>query len=583
MTPNNAKIVKCPYCGAKKELMSLGSGNTFGAQYWSDLKVKAPMLPNISPVQKCAECGKYYLEYKQEASEGEKYSFEDGKLTYWEWKEAYGQLCDEGIDEEDLLNVRGWLVQSFNDFFYRGEEIIMPPQDECLFIKGVINELINTINWSETFDPLFPGGVSFGDPAQEELVWSSKLSPLLKAELYREAGEFQKCKELLLSFQGKSINTFDAQLCYGIKEQMEKGESAVFKFYDDREEEEKMRRERAAQKGFKQCSNGHYYQGDHCPFCRPDQKNKKAAPSPFVKVCDNHHVYITKLSKCPICGSTIVVDKYNWGTDTIDYRTICLINPILVKIKDRESSNISQIIVHFSRGNKYGYAFSDGCSSIQNNIDIEPDEDIQLGETIIKGKELMRMCDVILDNHLSFMVHNVEERTSLQKQELEGEKNNTGNSYRQCPNGHYYQGEECPYCKSTKGPLKTKNIKICPRGHGYSEEEQKCPFCDDDRVIRKMLFHNITEISAGFLYEKEGVQLPISEFEIDEQSMTGDNIHIRIHYTEYFKYDYGLSRGDSYVSVSPKSSVILKGDDFSDTFTGCEFYKMCDELFEKKK
>ena len=50
MTISNANIVTCPYCGAKKELMSLNSSNNIGAQYWSDLKTIAPMDPKISPV-----------------------------------------------------------------------------------------------------------------------------------------------------------------------------------------------------------------------------------------------------------------------------------------------------------------------------------------------------------------------------------------------------------------------------------------------------------------------------------------------------------------------------------------------------
>ena len=49
--------VKCPFCGTKKELMTLVSGNTFGAVYWSDNKRIAPMLPTVSPVQKCSNCG----------------------------------------------------------------------------------------------------------------------------------------------------------------------------------------------------------------------------------------------------------------------------------------------------------------------------------------------------------------------------------------------------------------------------------------------------------------------------------------------------------------------------------------------
>ena len=47
-----ARILTCPHCGAKKEVLSLLSGNTFGQQVWSDNKTIAPMLPRVSFVQK---------------------------------------------------------------------------------------------------------------------------------------------------------------------------------------------------------------------------------------------------------------------------------------------------------------------------------------------------------------------------------------------------------------------------------------------------------------------------------------------------------------------------------------------------
>ena len=57
MIPANSLLVKCPHCGGKKELLQLISGNTCGSELWSDVKQVSPMLPKISPVQKCPECG----------------------------------------------------------------------------------------------------------------------------------------------------------------------------------------------------------------------------------------------------------------------------------------------------------------------------------------------------------------------------------------------------------------------------------------------------------------------------------------------------------------------------------------------
>ena len=88
-----AKIVKCPFCGTQKKLMTLWSANSIGSQYWSDTKIISPMHPTVSPVQRCQKCGKYYLEYKQEAQQTDERSYENGKLSYWEWKDAYKQFC----------------------------------------------------------------------------------------------------------------------------------------------------------------------------------------------------------------------------------------------------------------------------------------------------------------------------------------------------------------------------------------------------------------------------------------------------------------------------------------------------------
>ena len=130
MIPGNAEIVKCPYCGTEKELMTLVSGNTIGAEYWSDNKRIARMLPHVSPVQKCSNCGKYYFEHKNRYGESEDTSFNLGELTFSEWREAFQQFQTEGVDDDEMTNVRFWVVQSFNDYFYRNKFISNKPSDE---------------------------------------------------------------------------------------------------------------------------------------------------------------------------------------------------------------------------------------------------------------------------------------------------------------------------------------------------------------------------------------------------------------------------------------------------------------------
>ena len=122
MKLGNPLILTCPFCGKEKEIMSLVSGNTFDSELWSDNKQIAPMLPEISYVQKCPHCRKYYImgrmgrQAVKIAKEG--CSYEDGHLTFSEMKEAFAQLSEEGfINEKEESNVRIMLHHAYNDYY----------------------------------------------------------------------------------------------------------------------------------------------------------------------------------------------------------------------------------------------------------------------------------------------------------------------------------------------------------------------------------------------------------------------------------------------------------------------------------
>lgn len=209
MNPGIAKIVSFPYCGGKKKLMTLISGNTFGASMWSDCKMIAPMLPEVSPVQKCPNCGKYYLEHKQPFENGDDYSFAKGEMTYQEWKEAYNQFLEEQeIDKTEFFMVRLWLIQAYNDCYYRKNQEAVNTQEED-FIAGIIKEFV------EFHD---------GDDG---------LKPLIKAEFYREAGDMQRCAELLSEINSEELQGNEIAVYMGVKERMEAGDRSVFKLSHD--------------------------------------------------------------------------------------------------------------------------------------------------------------------------------------------------------------------------------------------------------------------------------------------------------------------------------------------------------------
>ena len=201
MMPGNPQILICPFCGTEKQIMSLISGNTFGAELWSDNKQIAPMLPEISYVQKCPHCGKYYITERQEvkyAKDG--YSFEKGLLTYPEMKEAFTQLSEEGfLNENEEINVRMMLHHAYNDYYYRTEEKkVVSEEDKTLFHKNglwLINNLIT--------------------------------DSVMKAEFYREIGEIDTARSILDSITVE--DEFLKRIVTAKKDRLEVNNCQVFK------------------------------------------------------------------------------------------------------------------------------------------------------------------------------------------------------------------------------------------------------------------------------------------------------------------------------------------------------------------
>ena len=207
MTPGKAEIVKCPYCGTTKELFTMASGNTIGATFWSDNKRIAPMLPRVSPIQKCPNCGKYFEEYKNRCGEGDDYSFELGELTFPEWKEAYAQLQAEGVDDKTHNNLRYWLIHSYNDYFYRSKNAPIPSEEDFEFFSKTVVELIDSFHWNSDVDLL------------------------MKAELFREANMMQECRQVLDTIPTDQLSEDHKAIFDAIKLRMEKNDNVVFQLY----------------------------------------------------------------------------------------------------------------------------------------------------------------------------------------------------------------------------------------------------------------------------------------------------------------------------------------------------------------
>ncbi len=198
--PGPPQILTCPHCGQTKEIMSLVSGNTFGAVVWSDNKCIAPMLPEISYVQKCANCKKYFIVSRQKRVYAESgFSAERGLLSFAEMKEAFAQLSQEKFsDTNEEANVRMMLHHAYNDYYFReGKQRAVDKADQALFRENALWLIENFIE-----------------------------DEVMKAEFYREAGDMEKATALI---EKVSVdNEFMEKLVATIKEKIKKGEAAVF-------------------------------------------------------------------------------------------------------------------------------------------------------------------------------------------------------------------------------------------------------------------------------------------------------------------------------------------------------------------
>lgn len=216
MNPGPARILICPECGGTKEVMTLLSGNTFRADFWSDGKMRAPMLPQPSLIQKCPHCGNYFWMPDQELKTVKDYrsSFELGELTYSETKEGAQRLLMTKPDEQKELDIRFMLIHAYNDEFVRldkegkrfnGRSSVPTEEDKSLF--------------KESLERAYELSISMNYIVQA-------------AEMLRELGKLDECIALINGMENLENNN-ELEYASQISNHAKKGISTVFYFKGD--------------------------------------------------------------------------------------------------------------------------------------------------------------------------------------------------------------------------------------------------------------------------------------------------------------------------------------------------------------
>ena len=206
MLPAPPEIRVCENCSGLIEQFSLMSGNTFGATYWTDGKMDAPMLPDLPEFVKCPHCKSLLWINEQE----ELPDVGDKRLGFFSIKRAipylYPSFDDllKGADENSLdkgreiyLRVRTWWKG--NDRRRQDNESDQPLSDKEVENLKTLLEMLDENNEHDR---------------------------ILKAEILRELGQFEAAMEMLNVIFDEEV----AQAVAQINELSEKGDYVVREF-----------------------------------------------------------------------------------------------------------------------------------------------------------------------------------------------------------------------------------------------------------------------------------------------------------------------------------------------------------------
>ena len=176
MLPGPTLVRECSSCHGHVIETTMASGNTFGALFWPDGKMEAPMMPNYAAYVGCAHCNaSFWIEDIKEVGQfswGEKITDTFSDAT--QYKEPTEEIFLQGLKENDLtknkeIYLRSNLMRLYNDI-NRDQKVQRPSTQAQID------------NWKRLIEILGT------EPTADKL---------LKGEIYREMGEFDQAEATL--------------------------------------------------------------------------------------------------------------------------------------------------------------------------------------------------------------------------------------------------------------------------------------------------------------------------------------------------------------------------------------------------
>ena len=189
MIPGPSEYYKCPHCGQISMRGSLISGNTFGAELFSDGKRIAPMLPEFPLIVKCKNCKMFYwlneknkvpeLNFPNKTENVNIKADEAEFLSIDEYQEIIDSKFNENEDEHKYFRMRLWWA--FNDKLRENNNEDFSESENKLFEFNCL-KLIDILN---------------KDDINEKIMI---------AELYRNIGNFIESKKILDTIKKDDYN-----------------------------------------------------------------------------------------------------------------------------------------------------------------------------------------------------------------------------------------------------------------------------------------------------------------------------------------------------------------------------------------
>lgn len=195
--PEPKYIYQCPNCDNRISRESLSSGNTIGAQSYSDGKMIAPMLPEIPSITICSKCNNiFWIDKAKVVAEigpfrpfrtqsEENLNAEEARfLTIDEYLMSIDKKVFSKRKEEKYLRISLW--QAYNDRVRDGKDLFKTETEKSNWLMNV-NRLLELLNYENLNERI------------------------MIAELNRNLGNFEKCLEVIDSIESTDLERLKTQ------------------------------------------------------------------------------------------------------------------------------------------------------------------------------------------------------------------------------------------------------------------------------------------------------------------------------------------------------------------------------------